>query len=355
MRHSILTPRSARPLRLRSCARTSIRSALFARSLVVLCVWTLSLGVESHRPQIASAEVIDRIVALVNDNVITLSELQELTLPLEMRLQSVPDPLKRAQLLREQTQLALEQLIGQRLILQVAQEQGVTVQDQQVEAHLQTIMRQQGWSEADFKQYLEAQGITRDAVKAQSRDFLLQQMVTQRNLANKLSVSEIELKDAYRSFLSEAKARTQVEGAHLFLKVSPGSTSAREASIKQRAQELLIRARRGEDFADLVREFGEGSSASQGGDLGVITRGGGLPRELEDAFLRMKEGELNGPVRSPFGYHILRATRVIAAPSPTLDEVKPKLEMRLRQQKYQKALKVWLEELKNSAFIERRL
>jgi peptidyl-prolyl cis-trans isomerase D len=69
----------------------------------------------------------------------------------------------------------------------------------------------------------------------------------------------------------------------------------------------------------------------------------------------MKEGDLAGPIRSPFGYHILRATRVIAAELPALNEVKPQLEMRLRQQKYQKALKVWIEELKSSAFIERRL
>ena len=321
--------------------------------------FTLSLilthGIQSSHSPPASAEVIDRIVALVNDSVITLSELQELTLPLEMRLQSIPNPLKREQLLREQTQLALEQLIGQRLLLQVAQEQGVTVRDEQIEAHLQGIMRQQGWGEREFKEYLEAQGMTRDAVKSQSRDFLLQQAVTQRNLASKLSMSEIELKDEYRIFLSEAKARTQVEGAHLFLQVAPGSTPAQEAAIKQRAQELLVRVQSGERFADLVREFGEGSSASRGGDLGVISRGGGLPRELEEAFLSMKEGEFTGPIRSPFGYHILNATKVIAAELPSLDEVKPRLEMRLRQQKYQKALKIWIEELKSSAFIERRL
>ena len=327
---------------------TSIAMSLMLSSM-------LSLSVMFSQLQPSSAEVIDRIVALVNDSVITLSELQELTLPLEMRLQSVPNPLQRAQLLREQTQLALEQLIGQRLLLQVAQEQGVTVKDEQVEAHLQGIMKQQGWGESEFNQYLKAQGMTRDAVKAQSRDLLVQQTVTQRNLANKLSISEIELKDEYRIFLSEAKARTQVEGAHLFLQVAPGSSPAEEASIKQRTQELLVRARSGEQFASLVREFGEGSSASRGGDLGVISRGGGLPRELEEAFLGMKEGDLAGPIRSPFGYHILRATRVIAAQLPALNEVKPQLEMRLRQQKYQEALKVWIEELKSSAFIERRL
>ena len=328
-------------------------SRALGRALMITAL-SASLTISSGLKE-GQAEVVDRIVALVNDSVITLSELEELMLPLEMRLQSIPDPRKRAQILREQRQIGLDQLIGQRLLLQVAQEQGISVQDEQVEAHLKSIMARQGWDEATFQQYLAQQGIKRETVKAQSRDFLLQQSVAQRNLGNKISVSEIDLQSEYRAFLSEVKSRKQVEGAHLFLQVAAGSTPAVEAAVKQRATELLNRAKNGEDFSALVREFGQGSSAKSGGDLGVISRGGGLPSELEEAFLQMSEGELRGPVRSPFGYHVLKVRRTITAPAPSFEEVKPKLEMTLRQQKYEQALKAWIEELKGSAFVERRL
>ena len=303
----------------------------------------------------AQAEEVDRIVALVNDSVITLSELEELTVPMMMRLQTISDPVKRSEILTEQTQAALEQLIGQELLVQIANEQGVTVSDEQVEAHLSGLLNQQGWGEAELQQYLTAQGMTREALKTQSKKFLVQQAVAQRNLASKLSVTEVELKDAYQSSLSEAKAKLKVEGAHIFLKVVSGSTAAEEAAIKQRASELLQRAKSGEEFGQLAREFSEGAGAGNGGDLGVISRGGGLPSELESAFFELKEGELGGPVRSPFGYHILKVKKLSTQAPPSFADSRQALEMKLRQNKYQKALKNWIEEMKKSAFIERRL
>ena len=321
------------------------RSLLFSLAIVMICSFSIR----------ARAEVVDRIVALVNDSVITLSELEELTIPLQMRIQTIADPIKRAELLREQTQMALEQLIGQELLVQIAEEQGVQVSDEQVEAHLANILRQQGWGEAELQQYLRSQGMTREALKVQSKRMLIQQMVSQRNLASKLSVTEVELRDAYQSSIAEARANVQVEGAHIFLKVPSGSSSAAEASVKQRAEELLFRARAGEGFAELAKEFSEGAGADRGGDLGVITRGGGLPTELEDAFIGLKQGELSGPVRSPFGYHVVLAKKVSAQAPPSFEESKARLEAQLRQTKYQSALKTWIEEMKESAFIERRL
>ena len=306
-------------------------------------------------PTAARGEVVDRIVALVNDSVITLSELEELTIPLQMRIQTIADPIKRTELLREQTSAALEQLIGQELLVQIAAEQGVQVSEEQVEAHLSNILRQQGWGEAELQQYLTSQGMTREALKAQSKKLLVQQMVAQRNLASKLSVTEVELRDAYQSSIAKARANVQVEGAHIFLKVPSGSSSAAQAAVKQRAQELLLRARAGEGFGDLAKEFSEGAGADRGGDLGVITRGGGLPTELEDAFIGLKQGELAGPVRSPFGYHVVLAKKVSAQEPPSFEQSRPRLEAQLRQSKYQSALKTWIEEMKESAFIERRL
>jgi peptidyl-prolyl cis-trans isomerase SurA len=325
----------------------------FMRLSVIMSI-TLSFSMLSTTTSV-KAEIVDRVVALVNDSVITLSELEELTIPLQMRIQTIADPVKRAEILAEQTQQALEQLIGQELLVQAATEQGVTVTDEQVEGHLANILRQQGWGEAQLQQYLTAQGMTRAALKAQSKKFLVQQAVAQRNLASKLSVSEVELRDLYQSSIAKAKSNIKVEGSHIFLKVPSGSTAAAEAAIKQRANELLQRARAGEDFAMLAREFSQGAGADGGGDLGVVSRGGGLPTELEEAFFTLKQGELGGPIRSPFGYHVLYATKVSAQLPPSFEASRQRLEAQLRQNKYQRALKDWIEEMKKSAFIERRL
>ena len=330
-------------------------SPLWTRQVTLTIALYLGFATSALMSSAVHAKVVDRVVAVVNDDVITLSELQELIIPLQMRLQSIADPLKRAELLREQTQQALDQLIGQRLLVQVAQEQGVTVSDEQVEGHLQSVMRQQGWGEAELTQYLSAQGMTRDDLKAQSHDFLMQQHVTQRNLAGKMQVTDSDLKSAYQDLLTERKAEARVEGAHIILPVASGTDAAGEAATKQLANELLSRAQKGEAFGDLARQYSKGSGASNGGDLGVITRGSGLPQELEEAFFTLKQGEVAGPIRTAFGYHVIKVTRIEAQAPPSFEELRPQLEGRLRQERFQSALKEWLEKLKAGAFIERKL
>lgn len=306
-------------------------------------------------PSSLYAKAVDRVVAVVNDDVITLSELQEVMIPLQMRLQSIADPLKRAEILKEQTQQALDQLIGQRLLVQIAKEQGVTVSDEQVEMHLQNVMNQQGWGEAELTQYLSAQGMTKEDLKSQSREFLLQQHVTQRNLASKMQVTDSDLKSAYQDMLTARKAEARVEGAHIILPVSSGSDAAGEAATKQLATELLSRAKGGEDFRSLAQQYSKGPGASNGGDLGVITRGGGLPKELEDAFFTLKNGEVSGPIRTAFGYHIIKVTNLENQDPPTFEQLRPQLEGKLRQDRFQEALTEWLDKLKAGAFIERKL
>ena len=360
--HSPPLPRPPRaPTRARRAALAPalLAPALLARALLAPALLAPALLAPALLPASAAAKVIDRVVAVVNDEIITLSELEELILPLRMRLQSIADPLKRDELLKEQRQQALEQLIGQRLLLQTARQQGVMVPDEQVEGHLQSVMQQQGWGEDELRAYLAAQGMTREALKEQSREFLMQQLVTQRNLAGKMSVSEGDIESAYRDFLTEAKGEERVEGAHLLLPVPAGSSAAEEAATQQRARELLLRARAGERLDELLSSLRtqeeSGGGRAQGGDLGVITRGGGLPAELEEAFFGLKEGEVGGPVRTAFGYHLAFITRRAAQTPPPLEEVRAQLEGRLRQDRFQEGLKEWLERLKTSAFIERRL
>ena len=184
---------------------------------------------------------------------------------------------------------------------------------------------------------------------------LLKQQLTRQQLASRLQVSDQDVEQGYRDYLSRVRSQVQVEGAHLVLLVPPGATPAQEASVRQRATELLVRIRGGEDFSAVTRSEGEGAGAGGDGYLGFITRGGGLPRALEDAFLELDEGEVGGPVRSPFGYHIVRAIKLHQVTAKSLEEMRPQLQQELRQGRFVKAFSEWVEELKQRAFIEEKL
>ncbi|MEE2643293.1 MAG: SurA N-terminal domain-containing protein [Myxococcota bacterium] len=305
--------------------------------------------------QRSEGKVIDRIVAIVNREVITLSELREKLRPLQRQLNEIRDPLQREQTRRTQERAALNSLIGELLILQEARRQGLQVSNAQVESHIQRTMQQQGWSDAQLSAYLQAQQMSRVAFEAEIRRQLLKQQLTRQQLASRLQVSDQDVEQGYRDYLSRVRSQVQVEGAHLVLLVPPGATPAQEASVRQRAAELLARIRGGEDFSAVTRSEGEGAGAGGDGYLGFITRGGGLPRALEDAFLELDEGEVGGPVRSPFGYHVVRAIKLHQVTAKSLEEMRPQLQQELRQGRFVKAFSEWVEELKQRAFIEEKL
>jgi peptidyl-prolyl cis-trans isomerase SurA len=301
------------------------------------------------------AELVDRIVAIVNDEIITFSELQELMVPIRMRLQSMSDPIQRTSILRKQSEQALEQLIGQVLLIQQAEEQGIVINDMQTEMHLKNMMTQQGWGEKELQQYLSAQGITRTELKQQSKKFLLQQAVSQRMLVNKTKFSEAELQSAYQDYLTEIGSQVEVVGSHLFLAVPPGSDAAAEAAVKQQANALLLRIKQGENFVTLVKKYGQDPQASSGGDLGSIAHNSGLPKVLEDGFFALKTKEVGGPIRTEFGYHIIKANQIKKLSAPSFADIRSQLEMRVKQKKFTQGIQEWIEKLKEASFIERRL
>ena len=330
--------------------RGRLASAVGSLLSLALC---LGLILSQTASQV-EAKVIERVVALVNHDIVTLSELRELIIPIQMQLQSMSDPIKRQQILKEQTRRALEQLIDQKLLIQEAIKEGIEISDDQVDAHLQSVMSQQGWDEVKLEEYLTSQGITLATLKAQSKDFLLQQMISQRTLMSKVKVSESELKSGYRDFLTESASKKKIEGIHLFLSVPAGSDAAGEAAVKQQALELLNRAQSGEPLPDLIRQYSQGPQAKSGGDLGVIARRSGLPTALEEAFFELEDATIGGPVRTPFGYHLIQVTKRSQSAPPSFEQIRPQLEGSLRQKKFQSALKDWIDKLKKNAFIERR-
>lgn len=342
-------------LSIRPLSALSVKLTVFILS-VTLTVFMLSLTLTRYTsPQHASAEIVDRIVAIVGDEVITLSELLVATRPAEMTIRSTSNITQRDRKVREHREAMLEQLIGKSLLLQLAEEQGIEVTEAEVEATLQKRQISRGWSAEELERQLAREGLSVEMIKQQIREVLLQRRVVQVQMQGKLAVTDLELKDRYHEFVSRARGQKRVKGSHLLLPVPPGSTAAQEAAIKQRARELRERALRGEDFSTLVRKFGRGASASSGGDLGLISRGGGIPKELEDAFLALDAGQFSEPVRSAFGYHILWVREVLSASVPQFKDIKTQLHQELYEQKYQRALDEWILELKGQVFIERRL
>lgn len=302
----------------------------------------------------AEARVIERIVAIVNDEIVTWSELEDLSRPILAQVAQIADPVEREQTRDRQLRRMLDDLVGQRLIMQEASRRRITIDDEAVKAHIERIRAQQGWDDDRLRMYLTAQGLSLGEFKKQVREQLLRRRIIRRILGAKLQVSERELKDYYREKLTQTKTNFEVDAAHLILRVPENATPAEEAAVRQQANELRARAEGGEEFAALTGKYSQGPRAQTGGSLGWIRRGN-LDPTLEEAFFALEPGQFGGPVRTNFGYHVIAVKARKALAPPTYEESVPTLTTELQDKKLQSEMTKWVADMKKKAFIEIRL
>lgn len=302
----------------------------------------------------AQAEIIDRIVAVVDSEIITLSELEETARPLLAQVEAIADPVTRNQLRDRQLRQALDVLVGKKLIAQEAARRNLGVTRADVEAHLERVRARQGWTEDQLRMYLSGQGLKLADFRKEVRENLLRQRVIGAVLGTKIRVGESDIEDYYKEKLTQQSTEFEVEAAHIVLTLPPSATPAEDAAVRQQCTEILQRARAGEDFAALAAQYSQGPAAANGGYLGTIRRGS-LDGALEQALFKLEPGQVDGPVRSAFGYHVLRVINRKRLPHRPLEEVRVELTRELTNKRMEEELGKWVDDLKKKAFVDIRL
>ncbi len=301
----------------------------------------------------AAAEIIDRVVAVVNDEVVTLSEVEDAAAGALREAEAESDPVARQQKRQRQLRAFLDLIIGDKLVKQEAAKARIVVREPEVEAHLDRVMQQQGWGQPQLQQYLLAQGLTLAAFKEQVRDQLLQRKVVGRFLRDKITLTDRDVLNYCREKTTEAASSYAVEAAHIVLRLPEGATPAEDAALRRKAEEIRDRAKAGEDFAALAKQYSD-IGGDNGGALGTVNKGD-LDPSLEKAIFGLPEGGVGGPVRTPAGYHVVRAVKRVKKATSACDEVDPEMRNALYQERMRDAMADWIGDLRKKAFIEVRL
>jgi peptidyl-prolyl cis-trans isomerase SurA len=202
--------------------------------------------------------------------------------------------------------------------------------------------------------YLASQGLNFAEFRRQVREQLLRQKVVRTVVGSRIRVSDGDLREYYKEQLTQAASDFEVEGAHIALPVPPGATAAEDAAVRQQATELLARLRGGEDFAELARQYSRAAGAEDGGSLGTFRRGV-IDAALEAEMFRLDAGQVGGPLRTRFGYHVVRVIAKRKLPPPPFEEAQENLRRELAEKRMQEELGKWIDELKKKAFVEIRL
>ena len=220
-------------------------------------------------------------------------------------------------------------LIRARLLAQGAEELGVELTEEDIEAKREEVVEDVGGEEA-FQEVIETNNLTEETVNSQLRDLALQDLVAE-ELGDDLEVDDSAVQARYEETYGTASAR------HILVET------------EEEAQAVIARLEAGEDFAAVAQEVSTDPSAAQNsGDLGEFTRGQMVP-EFTEAVFGAEEGEIVGPVQTDFGYHVIEVLELDEG--PPLDEVEDEIRDELLQGDRDEVVQEWLNELTQEAEI----
>ncbi|UCB53409.1 MAG: peptidylprolyl isomerase [Candidatus Zixiibacteriota bacterium] len=255
----------------------------------------------------AAQQVLDRIVAVIGDQIISESDLD---MQLTMYVRQMGVEVKSEAQLGELKREILEQMVNDRLLFLAAQKDTtIEVTSKELEEAVKEQLNRvkSEFTEEEFKAQLKAEGLTESELKKRYREQTKERMMTDRLLASKLSkvsVSTREIKDFYQIYKDSLPDQPEaVKLSHILLEIKPSSETL--DSLKSKAERIRKLAEEGEDFPRLASLYSNDPTGANGGDLGFFSRGDMIPQFEATAFA-LKPGEISGVVETEFGYHIIK-------------------------------------------------
>jgi len=294
---------------------------------------------------VSAGELVESIVARVNDRLITHTEFEK----------RYATTLRGAQTGSDQTEARrklLDEMIREKLLEERARELSVAATDAEVEEAVERVKRQYNLAtDAEFDAALAASKLTRDELKRQMRHTITLQKVIGRDVTSQLDLSDDTLRPEYERQKDKLyRVPDQARVGEIVLRFDPNDPAARE-SAAARIEEARAKIQGGIPFAEVARDTSEGNARARGGDLGLVSKGELLPA-LDAAVFSDPPEEYPAPVLLSGSIHLLRVTERKAAGYRPFSEVREDLKRRLSDDLYDKRFGEYIEKLRRDAFIK---
>jgi peptidyl-prolyl cis-trans isomerase SurA len=304
-------------------------------------------------PGTSSEAVVDRVVAVVNQEIITLSELEKWKEPFLAEIKA-EDRLER----REQTHGALrkllDHLVEEKLIDQEVKKIGLKLTGKELEAAVEEIKRKNGMAQEEFEKALAVEGVNLEGFKKEIEKQILRMKVVGLLMKTETKAGEKELREFYQKTRDRYRGTETYRPAHILFYVPKEATPEDIREIRKKCQKVLEKIQKGEDFGEMAVLYSEDASAKDRGDLGFFKKGDLIPA-IETQALRLKVGEISGIVRTDFGFHIIKLLERRGGDAPPFEEVRDRVEAEYNQTQTERLFRQVITTLKEKAVIEIKL
>lgn len=317
------------------------------RGLLALLLFSWALSVP------AGADVVDRIVAVVNDEVITLSDLNEELDTVRQRMAVVYKEQDVERLLAETRPTMLNRMVERLLIGQEARKSGITAKDEEVNDAIRDGLQQRKMRLEDLVASLAKEGTTLEEYKKELRDHLIKTKLIRREIRSKIMITDEEIGAYYQKHREDYEGKEAVRIKLILLPVPKDADEGQVRTIRQEAEAILQRLREGEIFEVLAGRYSKGPAAGAGGDIGFVEKGVMLP-EVETVAFGLKVNETSGVISSPAGFYIIRVTDKRGAGLKPIETVREEIRRKIENEKADKRYDEWIADLRKKSHIEIR-
>jgi peptidyl-prolyl cis-trans isomerase SurA len=306
----------------------------------------------------AQANIIDSCVAVVNDDVITLSEVNEAGKPMFQRIAEQVPPDQLAEALKQARKTVIDKLIEKKLLLQQAKLMNISVSDEEVDKTLQRILAQNNTTMEQFRTELARMGMTEAQYSTNLHDQILGSKLINYEVRSKVIIPEEQILDYYDKHYTEQVGA----GGYYILQIGitldgknmPDDPEAADKLARKKAERILGLAQSGHDFKELARQYSDLPSAVDGGDIGAFQEDE-MATYMREAVTRLKPGDISPVVKAPNGYMIFKLLSSQEGEIITkvpYDSVKEEIRATLYQQEMEKRYDDWLKEIRSQAYIK---
>ena len=297
-------------------------------------------------PPGARAEIIERVVAKVNGQIITLSEFQSRQIAAAQTARV--DPANVGAFLRQNNAKILQDAIDEILILQKADDAGIKAPSQWIDESIDGIRKENNiTSDEQFQDALSREGLTLAELRQNIERGVLRRIVMQRDIQPKIEASEADLLAEYEKLkATEFTKAPTVTLQEILIKEDAGGAAL--------ARDVVEKARAGEDFATLAKTYSAAPSRAHGGDVGQLSQGE-LNPDLEKVAFALPVGSVSDPLPVEGGYRILKVTAKTSGSTTPYDAAKDKVRDKLMMARFETAYEAYVQELRKTASVELRV
>jgi len=322
---------------------------IIIRHLIWIFIWVV--GFAGGAPA-GDGEIVERIVAIVNDDIVTYLEVQEEMSPYAVQIKAVGyDPEKEQQMLYKVRNDIVNKLVEQKIIDQEIKHNKITVNDEEIDNNIEKIKEGKLWTDEDFREALERDGMTIESYREGLKNNLLRSRLVNMVVRSNIVITKEDVAAYYENNIEKYQGELTYHLRNIIMRVSEGTSTDGKLAVLVRMENVHAELEKGASFESLARQYSELVLAKNGGDLGILPYKN-FSRQLKEALVGLARGDYTAVLDTDQGYQIFYIENILKENEISIAEVYSQIEETLYKEQSEKAFMDWLKTLREASHIK---